>query len=122
MWNLAPIFCFCKNKKKTSSKKIGNVLPWEDIIDEAERLLDISRDDRNAAKEGHNDNELENDQKGNEMEQTHIQLITKSYLDEGGLILLKSTGTTRSFMCRNSSVCRINDEIAGRGGNLDQST
>ena len=41
---------------------IGNVLPWEDIVNEAERLLVISKDGRNAEKEGHDDEELENDQ------------------------------------------------------------
>jgi hypothetical protein len=42
--------------------KIGNVLPWEDIVDEAERLLVISKGGRNASKGGHDDEELENDQ------------------------------------------------------------
>jgi hypothetical protein len=42
--------------------KIEDVLPWEDIADEAERLLAISKGSRNAAKEGHDDEELENDQ------------------------------------------------------------
>ena len=41
---------------------IGNVLQWENIADEAERLLVISKDGRNAAKEGHDDEELEKDQ------------------------------------------------------------
>ena len=41
---------------------IGNVLPWNDITDEAERLLAISKGGRHAAKEGHDDEELENDQ------------------------------------------------------------
>jgi hypothetical protein len=42
--------------------KIGNVLPWKDIVDETEWLLTISKGGRNAAKEGHDDQELENDQ------------------------------------------------------------
>ena len=42
--------------------EIGNVLPWEDISDEAERLIAVSKGGRNAAKEGHDDEELENDQ------------------------------------------------------------
>jgi hypothetical protein len=41
---------------------IGIFSPWEDIADEAERLLAISKGGRNAAKEGHDDEELENDQ------------------------------------------------------------
>ena len=41
-----------------------STLPWEDIDDKAERLLAISRlkGDQNAAKEGNDDEELENDQ------------------------------------------------------------
>ena len=35
---------------------------WEDIADEAEKLLAISKGGRNAAKKGHDDEELENDQ------------------------------------------------------------
>ena len=53
-------------------------------MNEAERLLVISKDGRNAAKEGHDDEELAT-KKWNEIEQTHT---TRSYLDEGGLILL----------------------------------
>ena len=41
---------------------IGDSLPWEYITDEAERLLAISKGGRNAAKEEHDDEELENDQ------------------------------------------------------------
>jgi hypothetical protein len=41
---------------------MGNVLPWENIADEAERLLAKSKGGRNDAKEGHDDEELENDQ------------------------------------------------------------
>ena len=42
---------------------IGHVLLWEDIAAEAERLLGIiSRDGQNSAKEGHDDEGLENDQ------------------------------------------------------------
>jgi hypothetical protein len=46
--------------------KIGDVLrtsiSWEDIVDEAERLLAISKASRNAAKDGHDDGEQERDQ------------------------------------------------------------
>jgi hypothetical protein len=42
--------------------KIGDVLPYEDIADEAERLLAISKASRNAANKGHDDGEQENDQ------------------------------------------------------------
>jgi hypothetical protein len=38
---------------------IGDVLPWEDIADEAERLLAISKASRNAANEGQDDGEQE---------------------------------------------------------------
>jgi hypothetical protein len=75
--------------------KIGNVLPWEDIADEAERLLSISKGSRNAAKQGHDDEELENDQEVGR-DETHT---TRSFLGEGDLILSWSIGATRSFMC-----------------------
>ena len=42
--------------------KIGDVLQWGDIADEAERLLGISKASLNAANEGHDDGEQENDQ------------------------------------------------------------
>jgi hypothetical protein len=45
-----------------SETKIGGVLPWDDIADEAERLLAIRKASRNAANEGHDDGEQENDQ------------------------------------------------------------
>jgi len=45
--------------------KIGDVLPWEDIADEAERLLAKSKIRQNAADEGHDNGEQEN---GQEME------------------------------------------------------
>jgi hypothetical protein len=41
---------------------IGNVLPWEDIPDEAKRLLAISKGGRDDTKDGQDDEELENDQ------------------------------------------------------------
>jgi hypothetical protein len=96
---------------------MGRYITTEDIADEAERLLVISKDGRNAAKEGHDDEEFTKNwkTKWNGTEQTHT---TRSYLDEGNLILLQSIGPTRSFICWNSSVRRINDEITGRGGNL----
>jgi hypothetical protein len=40
--------------------KKRDVLPWEDITEE--RLLTISKIGRNASKEGHDDEELENNQ------------------------------------------------------------
>jgi hypothetical protein len=54
-----------KDKQLESSWRetnIENVLPWEDIADKAVRLLAISKGGLNAAKEGHDDEELENDQ------------------------------------------------------------
>ena len=42
--------------------KIGNGLPWEDVADEAERLLAIGKVSRNASNEGHDDGEQDNDQ------------------------------------------------------------
>ena len=43
----------------------SNALPWENIADEAERLIAFGKGSRNAAKEGHNGGEQEN---GQEME------------------------------------------------------
>ena len=62
-----------------SETNIGNVLPWEDIVNEAERLLVISKDGRNAEKEGHDDEELENEKRWNGMNQTNT---TRSSLHE----------------------------------------
>jgi hypothetical protein len=63
--------------------KIGNVLPWEDIADEAERLA-ISKGGRNAAKEDKMMKSWRTTKRLNEMDQTHTP---SSSLDEGGLIL-----------------------------------
>ena len=45
--------------------RIGDVLPWEDVADEAQRLLalDIHKASGNAPNEDHEDGEQENDQK-----------------------------------------------------------
>jgi hypothetical protein len=48
--------------------RIGDVLPWEDVVDESQRLLDIRKASRNAeasryaSNEDHEDGEQENDQ------------------------------------------------------------
>ena len=42
--------------------RIGDVLPWEDVADEAQRLLDIHNASLNAPCEDHEDGERENDQ------------------------------------------------------------
>jgi hypothetical protein len=42
--------------------RIGDVLPWEDVADAAQRLLDIHKASRNAPHEDHEDGEQENDQ------------------------------------------------------------
>jgi len=97
--------------------KIEDVLPWEDIKDEAERLLDISKGGRDAAKEGH-DSVMKNwrtTKRWGGMKQTHT---TKSFLGEGDLILAWSIGPTRSFMCWNSSVRQISDETTESVGNM----
>jgi hypothetical protein len=46
--------------------KIGDVLPWEDMADEAERPLAISKANRAATKEGHENKEQEDGQEGDE--------------------------------------------------------
>ena len=42
--------------------RIGDVLPWEDVADEAQRLLDIHNASRYAPCEDHEDGERANDQ------------------------------------------------------------
>ena len=42
--------------------RIGDVLPWEDVADEAQRLLDIPKASRNAPHEDKEDGGQENDQ------------------------------------------------------------
>jgi hypothetical protein len=42
--------------------RIGDVLPWEDVADEAQRLLHINMVSRNAPNEDHEDGVQENDQ------------------------------------------------------------
>ena len=54
-----------------SETRIGDVLPWEDVADEAQRLLDIHKASRNAANEDHEDGEQENDQEVNRDETDH---------------------------------------------------
>jgi hypothetical protein len=41
--------------------RIGDVLPWEDVANEAQRLLDIKEVNRNAPNEDHEDGVQEND-------------------------------------------------------------
>ena len=41
--------------------RIGDVLPWEDVADEAQRLLDINKASQNDENEDHGDGEQEND-------------------------------------------------------------
>jgi hypothetical protein len=42
--------------------RIGDVLPWEDVADEAQRLLDIHKASRNAPHEDQEDGGHANDQ------------------------------------------------------------
>ena len=42
--------------------RILDVLPWKDVADEAQRLLDINKASRNAPNEDHEGGEQENDQ------------------------------------------------------------
>jgi hypothetical protein len=41
--------------------KIGDLLPWEDVANEAEMLLAISKVNRDAANEDHDDGEQDDD-------------------------------------------------------------
>jgi hypothetical protein len=80
-------------------------------------LIAISKVSRNAANEGHDDGKQENDQ---EVERDETYQYNEVIFGEGDLILSWSIGPTGSFMCWNSSVRRINNEITGSGGNLEQ--
>jgi hypothetical protein len=42
--------------------RIGDVLPWEDVADEAQRLLDINKANRNAQNQDNEDGVQEKDQ------------------------------------------------------------
>ncbi len=42
--------------------RIGDILPWDEIEDEAERLLESSRANRQASDDNHADKEQEDDQ------------------------------------------------------------
>ena len=42
--------------------RIGDVLPWEDVADEAQRLLDINKASQNDENKDHGDGEQKNDQ------------------------------------------------------------
>ena len=99
---------------------IGDILPWEDITDEAERLLAllaINKGGRNAAKEGHDDEELENDQ---EVERDGTDPYNEVIFGRRRPDSVVIDWAKRSFICLNSSTRRINDEITERGGNLEQ--
>ncbi len=94
---------------------IGDVLPWEDITDEAERLLAISKGGRNAAKEGHDDEELENDQE-----------VERDGTDPYNEVILGRKRPDSVVIDWANKVIfvlefeRINDEITERGGSLKQ--
>jgi hypothetical protein len=97
--------------------KIGDVLPWKDIADEAEGLLAISKASRNAAHGGHDDGKQENDQ---ELERDETDTYYEVILGEGDLIPSWLIGPIRSILCWDSSVHRIKDETTGSGENLEQ--
>ena len=94
---------------------IGDVVPWEDITDEAERLLAISKGGRNAAKEGHDDEELENDQE-----------VERDGTDPYNEVILGRKRPDSVVIDWANKVIfvlefeRINDEITERGGSLKQ--
>ena len=48
--------------KHTRRNRIGNILPWDDIADEAERLLESDQDNRKVRDDDHVDKEQEDDQ------------------------------------------------------------
>jgi hypothetical protein len=64
--------------------KIGDVLPWEDIADEAERLLVISKASQNAANKVTTMEIRKTTKRWRRMKQTPT---TRSFLGEGDLTL-----------------------------------
>jgi len=96
--------------------KIGNVLPWEDIADEAKRLLTISKGSRNAANEGHDDEELENDQEvGRDETNPYNEVIGRRSPDS-----VVVDWANKVLYVLESSVRRISDETTESGGDLEQ--
>ena len=57
--------------------KIGNVLPWKDVADQAKRLLVISKADRDDKQEHHDDREQEDNQevKGDERDPYNEDIV-----------------------------------------------
>ena len=49
-------------KQLRTETRIGNILPWDEIADEAERLLESDQDNRKVRDDDHVDKEQEDDQ------------------------------------------------------------
>jgi hypothetical protein len=92
-------------------------LPWEDITDEAARLLARGKVSRNDVNEGHDGGEQESDQEV-ERDETdpYNEVIFGRRRPDSGVV----DWTNKVPLCWNSSVRRINDEINESGGNLEQ--
>jgi hypothetical protein len=97
--------------------KIGNVLAWEDIADEAKRLLTISKGNQNAAKEGHDDEELENDQEVGLDETDPYNEVIFGRRNPDSVVV---DWANKVPYVLESSVCRISDETTESGGDLEQ--
>jgi hypothetical protein len=89
----------------------------EDIADEAERLLAFGKGIRNAAKEGHDDGEQENDQ---EVERDETDPYNEVIFGRRRPDSVVIDWANKVFMCWNSSVRRINDVITEIWENLEQ--
>jgi hypothetical protein len=69
-------FCFCKNNKRTIITKLGDILPWDEIADEAERLLESDLATRRAPDDDQADKEQEGDQEVDRDEtDTHMETV-----------------------------------------------
>ena len=73
-----------KTDRVIRETKIGDVLPWEDIADEAERLLVISKASQNAANKVTTMEIRKTTKRWRRMKQTPT---TRSFLGEGDLTL-----------------------------------
>jgi hypothetical protein len=90
-----------------SETKTGDVLPWVDLADGAERLLAISKANRAATKEGHENKDKEDDQE-----------VTKGEGDPYNEVVM--VDWTNKVIRWNSSAHHIKDKITENGVDLEQ--
>jgi hypothetical protein len=108
-----------KDKQLASLSKdsgIGDILPWEDIANEAERLLEMSKASRDATKEDNGDGEQEHDQ---EVERDETDPYNEVIFGRRRPDSVVVDWANKVLLFWNSSVHRIKDGITQNGGNLE---